>query len=272
MNKTALMLCVTATAFSLLGGAQKKPIVYDNSPAAVAERRASIEKTIREEFGGVIIKPGTLKGKILIVNTQKRIPTETFKGLVDIHHDQLSVTIELTDGEPLNLGMANERLKSLKATAAIFVVESNDIPTTFLTAPDGLWSFVNVTALAADNPKPSVLNERTAKTVARALGYTCGAGGSQYFGSLLSAMPTLDHIDLYTSKQLPMDAIMRMQPYLKGIGVTPAVESYYIDACKEGWAPAPTNEWQKAIWDKVKNDKKDAADPTNRWKRDFEKK
>lgn len=26
----------------------------------------------------------------------------------------------------------------------------------------------------------------------------------------------------------------------------------YKLACEEGWAPAPTNQWQKAIWDAAK--------------------
>ena len=31
----------------------------------------------------------------------------------------------------------------------------------------------------------------------------------------------------------------------------PGKRSVYRKACEEGWAPAPTNDVQKAIWDKV---------------------
>ena len=34
-------------------------------------------------------------------------------------------------------------------------------------------------------------------------------------------------------------------------GVTPARKGIYEAACQQGWAPAPTNDIQKAIWDKV---------------------
>ena len=34
-------------------------------------------------------------------------------------------------------------------------------------------------------------------------------------------------------------------------GVTPWKVTTYKRACEEGWAPAPTNEYQQAIWDKV---------------------
>jgi hypothetical protein len=38
---------------------------------------------------------------------------------------------------------------------------------------------------------------------------------------------------------------------MKPLGVLPAQRATYLKACEEGWAPAPTNDVQKAIWDKV---------------------
>ena len=46
-----------------------------------------------------------------------------------------------------------------------------------------------------------------------------------------------------------LGAYVRFAPYAKGYGITPAIESTYRKACKEGWAPQPTNEYQQAIWD-----------------------
>ena len=31
----------------------------------------------------------------------------------------------------------------------------------------------------------------------------------------------------------------------------PYIESTYRKACREGWAPAPTNDVQKAIWEDI---------------------
>ena len=45
----------------------------------------------------------------------------------------------------------------------------------------------------------------------------------------------------------------------KNIGRTRRA-SYKV-ACEEGWAPAPTNDFQKAIWEKVKAEKEAAAKP-----------
>ena len=43
--------------------------------------------------------------------------------------------------------------------------------------------------------------------------------------------------------------------------MSPAIVSTYLKACEEGWAPTPTNEYQKAIWEQVKADKE--RGPTN---------
>ena len=39
--------------------------------------------------------------------------------------------------------------------------------------------------------------------------------------------------------------------YFTRMGVSPTRKGTYEAAVKQGWAPAPTNDIQKAIWDKV---------------------
>jgi len=29
----------------------------------------------------------------------------------------------------------------------------------------------------------------------------------------------------------------------------------YLKACQEGWAPVPTNDYQKAVWERVRSEK-----------------
>ena len=42
---------------------------------------------------------------------------------------------------------------------------------------------------------------------------------------------------------------------LNALGFKPRRRLTYRRACQEGWAPAPTNEFQKAVWEQVKADK-----------------
>ena len=68
--------------------------------------------------------------------------------------------------------------------------------------------------------------------------------------------------DVYTLENtLPKDVTCRMAKYLKSRGVTSSVMTTYKSACEQGWAPAPTNDVQKAIWERAKSDKE--RGPTN---------
>ena len=44
---------------------------------------------------------------------------------------------------------------------------------------------------------------------------------------------------------------MTLERLLPTYGLMPWKQTTYKKACQEGWAPAPTNEYQKAIWDKI---------------------
>jgi hypothetical protein len=54
---------------------------------------------------------------------------------------------------------------------------------------------------------------------------------------------------------LPVDIEKRMVGYMEAFGVTPAVESTYRQACKEGWAPPPANDYQRNVAEVVAKEK-----------------
>lgn len=54
------------------------------------------------------------------------------------------------------------------------------------------------------------------------------------------------------------DEVRRLLPAL---GFEPAVVATYLTACREGWAPAPTNDFQRVIWERALSEKE--RGPTN---------
>lgn len=54
---------------------------------------------------------------------------------------------------------------------------------------------------------------------------------------------------------MPFDKFAAFAKHLSDFGVKPRKMATYKRACQEGWAPAPTNDIQKAIWEKAKADK-----------------
>ena len=111
---------------------------------------------------------------------------------------------------------------------------------------------VNVAPLAKGaGEKPQFFAARVQKELTRGFCLLAGAQNSGYPDALVGCMTKPEDLDRFMDCRLPIDVMNRFAPYLKGYGITPRVYSTYRKACEEGWAPAPTNDVQKAIWDKV---------------------
>ena len=256
----ASAIFVMFVAFSISATEVKKPLRRTKlSPEERKVVRANIEKMMMKKNGGYIIKPGSVKGKIIFANCQSLIPAEKLALPAYAIHRYLKVNTANTNYIPVNCQTASRAVKDLDASAAIFVVQSDDYPP-MLVAPECKWAIVNVNTLNNDNPSKDILYTRLNKEIMRSVAYLCGGVNSAYKGSILSC-GNIKQLDSITSESLPPDVYSRMQEYLPNIEMSPAIVSTYLKACEEGWAPAPTNEYQKAIWEQVKADKE--RGPTN---------
>ena len=73
-------------------------------------------------------------------------------------------------------------------------------------------------------------------------------------------------LDKIVGEQFGIDTMMGVVKHLPEIGVVPDQRITYREACRKGIAPAPTNEYQKAIWEK------EHAVPKNPMKIEFDPK
>ena len=67
----------------------------------------------------------------------------------------------------------------------------------------------------------------------------------------MSPISTITDLDKIANDAIPVDVVARVYKYLPLSGCNINTRVPYVLAVREGWAPAPTNEYQKAIWDKV---------------------
>lgn len=231
MNK--MMLAVFAAAFTL---------------SAIA-----VNEEFLRETGGYIIKDDPGNGLVLIANAQKRLPEDKISKPVSYmrFHAKMSIDIKTVD-EPKAAAPTAKSASSLGATIVVFVKDDAKSESPILVSPDEFWAVVNVDALDADKPGDEILALRTRKAINRAICLVCGAGGSQYPNTLVGPFKNgIKDYDRFSNEGLPPDVFTRMQHYLKTLDVRPIVRTTYANACQQGWAPAPTNDIQKAIWDKV---------------------
>ena len=231
------------------------------------EKKAKAKAALARHLGGWVIQPGTQKGHVALFNAQGRVGTEVMEEVVRRMHRLMHLAAKTyPQMRPVTPGGAAGLMEDVDAQAAVFLVDDAGLPA-LLAAPEQKWSIVNVAALAADGPDGGKLRRRVSRELWRGLAYACGAGASTTPHCLMNPCHSLADLDALEADMLSMEPFMAMRDAWPKMGLAPFRRVSYKAAVKEGWAPAPTNEWQKAIWEKGQGAA--SADPAGRWKRDF---
>ncbi len=71
----------------------------------------------------------------------------------------------------------------------------------------------------------------------------------------MHTVTTAADLDSLFSERYTFDFVQGMSKHLPNLGIKQFTRTIYKKACEEGWAPAPTNDYQKAVWEQVKADK-----------------
>ena len=151
-----------------------------------------------------------------------------------------------------------------KAGVVVFLDGNGDGPS-LLAAPEDGWATVGVKALKEDNPTPEVLEARLKKQIWRAGCYALGIG-IEATPSVLRPIAKPKDLDMFEDlcSTPVITPLVRDSAIKHGLGRIRIVT--YRQACREGWAPAPTNDAQKAVWEKER------AIPKNPMKIEFDSK
>jgi len=211
------------------------------SPADREKRAAAMKIYNLHKTGGRVRVPGTPRGAIRIVNLQKRVPTS----------DLAKVTDSFRSLRPYDIAIVEKDVK-----AEVKIVLSDDATSPSLAIfPDEGRAVVNVAKLADKKTaeKPAFLAARIKKEIVRAFAYL--TAGSTYGTPIFNRIPTPADLDDCAGETFPMDVIMRSTQYLSKAGVVPAEDISYKLILKRGFDIAPTNEFQRVIYEQAKKDK-----------------
>ncbi len=246
----ALVFCAEVTA-------QAKPFSSNKPYNQMTEeekavRRQEAMRNRLEHFGGDMIKPGSQKGRILFVNGQSAVKEDEIKAVIASVTRQFKYNVACVadSGEKVTPANATQKLKALGADIAIFVTECDACDNMVLVAPDAGWAIVNASAVVKDATNDAFRNGRMRKQLTRAFYAASGAMNSKYPGSLMGVVRKPEDLDRL-GESAPVDVIQRSRDALEAYGVTPEIKTFYRRACEQGWAPAPTNAIQQAIWDEI---------------------
>lgn len=223
------------------------------------QRKAKIHAAVMRRDGGFINDRRKQTGRIAVVNAQKVISSGDFAKNVEELASSLKVAISIQNGTDINIASAKKALAETGANLAVFVIDDEVMPGLMVAVEDH-FAFVNVRRYSGDKQ-----SEYVAKEVARAIGLVCGAGLTVAPTTLLATIKQPRDLELIESKKLSYDVLPSAMMNLEQLGVRPYSTTTYREACRLGWAPAPTNEYQQAVWDQThsipKNPMKIKFDP-----------
>ena len=226
--------------------------LYANEPAESPKPR--LNEVYVRKFGGQVEQPGSRQGSIAFIKCQPSVDTSILHKVAEELKKMLKIEVNVTEGR-IRQGLPTQSdVQSAGATAAVFVIADQTIPA-LLSAPEERWALVNVAKMTNRIPVgivgQSMLRTRLQSEVWRAFALVCGGQSSQSPVSVFNA-PTMESLDTIDAKAVSYDVIQRTGNYLRNVlKVTPARTVTYQRAAQEGWAPAPTNDVQRAIWEKV---------------------
>ncbi len=235
-------LMIASVAFAV---DERPPFDFTQQPKTEEERQARkeyLQERKMKRTGGMVARPGTMKGEIVYVNCQDAADKAWLEESIDYFKKEAKFHITLKEGT------FDLRNPIIQGNVSLFIVDDPALPG-LLVAPESRWAMVNVAPLKTE--KTAFFKARVGKELARGFAMLCGAASSNYPQSLTSGITKPADLDEHMDARLPVDVIARFAPNLKPFGVTPVVLVTYKKACTEGWAEAPQNEYQKAIWDEV---------------------
>lgn len=232
MTKIHLAVLI-ALALAASGEAQTNKVKRTVDRQAVRARKIA-------QAGGLVKRPSTGK-TIMIVNDQKRVAQESFfGGGQESIAGLLSFPVKIVGPET-----------DVSEAGMVITISDNATSPALMIAPEVPWAGVNVGALYVDKPSEAVLIDRVQKEIWRAFLFLGGSANSTMQPCVMRTIRKPADLDKCANRIPKPDVLQRVLEGAKNLGITPEATCSYYQACQEGWAPAPTNDLQRAIWEKV---------------------
>lgn len=271
MKQLILSICALTTILAVAAPApaQRKPLTPEQRERSrqmrIAKYRAKVEKE-----GGIV--EGKIPGKdIRVVNAQTSVPESEIADVVKAMCTTLRapvVIFKAAADTKCPFATAEAGFEGNNTAGVVALVEDEKFPALVI-RPEDHTAIINVTKLKKDSPSAEVLALRVRKEIWRGFGYAMGAANSAYQPCVMRDIQSLEDLDEKPIAIISPEPLMRIDPALKKLGLAQVRRATFKRACEEGWAPAPTNDWQKAVWQKVKAEQSEA--PTKGIKIKFNK-
>ena len=210
---------------------------------------------VMEKTGGFIVREA--KGPLAMIVDARAKPRATVDEVARLYRlgTHLDCTVERRPrGGASPLAFAQSLMADGSPLLVVAVVDGCGELPVLSVFPEERIGIVNADRLSGGGD-PSAREMRVAKELWRAIGFIGGVGFSAQENDMMQPYYTIAELDANQHPYIQPMNMAKMQRMWRRFGVQKAARIPYRTACAEGWAPPPTNDVQKAIWERVHSEK-----------------
>lgn len=245
--KSLVMAVIVAIAAASLSAADPSSPALDKKEQGRINREKFVKAT-----GGFIIDKRNAVGHASIINSQKRLKVSFLKAKAEALEKNVWFFVKYSEpSKPIALDGIEDAVKEAGGKASVILLEAERLPT-LMVLPESRCAIVNVTELAKGCKDDAALEERASKEITRAFCFAFGAGYSSRAGGVMDPITSMTDLDLVLVDVIGLDVLPEVSRFAEQFGIVRFKRSTYLKACQEGWAAAPTNDVQKAIWEQTR--------------------
>lgn len=213
------------------------------------QRREYVVAVGAQKSGGMVVKPNSERGVAKIVYAVPEFNTAKIEEVLREYKFFTHLDVKVEKGISVTPETAFKSKGTVGAQAVVYIIDDANLPRV-LVAPEEGWAIVNAGAMKADKPDDEKLSMRLTKEALRGLAFVGGMGQTSAYVELLGPVRDVRALDRIDKLELSGDAVRTIPQGLAAFDVVPPTIKVYSKACEEGWAPLPTNDVQKSIWNK----------------------
>ena len=217
-----------------------------------------LSQSFLQETGGMVDIPP--QGCVLVANCQNKLSASIFSEQIERLKSVTHVNFKTISVGKFDLfTTVNELKEQEKASVAVFIVDEPNLPISIV-APEENWGIVNIAVINGNDCDNTTLTSRAQIAFMRTSILTLGAWTNDG-NSILKGITDFSQLDSIKGRTMTLFEIRDIMNHLLLLGVKRGYTTTYRQAYMEGLAPAPTNDYQRAIIEQVKADKE--RGPTN---------
>ena len=243
MKKRAMLVAAGAAFACVCVLAASGGGAGDGGAAAEKEREYMARNGGPVKIGG--------KGRIAVVDCRKAADTNDCLFGVEAVRNLFKPEIVFRAGGAFSVSGAGDAVSRSGDNAAVFVVDDPTLPMT-LTAAEEKWAMVNAAKARADKPDAARFRRRMGLLFLRQCCRLMGSDATKTPECCLYPAFSLQDLDAIEGPDVAISVFIAISESMSRLGLEGEEIVSYRDACELGKAPAPTNEAQRAIWEKSK--------------------